>query len=225
MYDYRASAGAFYQRFGKGQATKWGITASADETPARIVYSAMGQEVLAGTAWTATLADDLTDGYFTLQTSTSTVEADYDTPNVNPTSVITNVSDVTILVERSATPQQTADGVNVRYIGAGLVAPSGTATLVWADWDAYRATFFGAVAGTALSSTIVTGALDLNFKHTTQASWNFEVYIPAVQFQAAAPAPSPDGGVLTLPVTLNIQKPTTGSHVQPILINGTSAAY
>ena len=132
---------------------------------------------------------------------------------------------VSIDVDRPATPVLAADGVNVRYIGAGKVVPSGTMTMVWADWDAYRASYFGSVGGSTASATVVTGALDLNFKHTSQATWSFELYVPAVQFRVAPPTPDPAGGPLTLEVTLNIQTPTTGSHVQPILINSTSASY
>ena len=224
LYSEWPSAGAFEQTFGKGQATGMTFSATADENPLRISYRATGQEPSVAT-YSVTTADDLSDGYFTLRSATANIEADFDTPNANPTVAITNVTAVSIDVDRPATPVLAADGVNVRYIGAGKVVPSGTMTMVWADWDAYRASYFGSVGGSTASATVVTGALDLNFKHTSQATWSFELYVPAVQFRVAPPTPDPAGGPLTLEVTLNIQTPTTGSHVQPILINSTSASY
>lgn len=224
LYTEWPGAGAFEQTFGKGTATSFGITANADGGPARVRFGAMGQTP-SKTNYTVTTADALTGGYFTLQHASATIEADFDTPNVNPSGAITNVTQVSIDVARSATPVLTADGIGITYIGAGKVVPSGSLTMAYSSWDAYQASYFGSVSGTAVSSTVVTGALALNFKHTVQSGWSLEIYVPAVQFKVATPVPSPSGDVLTHEVTLNIQAPSSGSHVVPVLTNSTSAAY
>ena len=166
MYSEWPAAGAFEQTFGKGQATGIGFTADQDGGPLRIRYTAMGQTPRG--AYTVTTADDQTQGYFTLQSATATIKTDLDTPDVTPTVSATNVQAVTINVDRAATPVPTADGISVTNIGSGKVTPTGTATFIYNNWEAYRATYFGAVAGTAVSSTIVKGALKLNFTHTPQ---------------------------------------------------------
>ena len=223
MYSEWPAAGAFEQTFGKGQATGIGFTADQDGGPLRIRYTAMGQTPSVA-SYTVTTADDQTQGYFTLQSATATIKTDLDTPDVTPTVSATNVQAVTINVDRAATPVPTADGISVTNIGSGKVTPTGTATFIYNDWEAYRATYFGAVAGTAVSSTIVKGALKLNFTHTTAAD-TFSLYCPAVQFKATAPAPSPTGDPITFEVALNIQKPASGDHVQPVLTNSLTAVY
>ena len=224
VYSEWPNASALEQTFGKGQATGISFIAQADETAGRVVFTAMGQEVTVA-AWSATVTDDLTAGYFTLHHASASIKHDFDTPNVAPTVALTGVTNVRIDCNRSATPVQTADGVTLTNIGPGLGEPTGTMDLLWSSWDAYRASYFGAVAGTSLSATIVTGALSLKFIHSITSTWSFEVYVPAVQFRVAPPTPNVTGDALAQTVTLNIQKPSSGSHVQPILINNVTPAY
>jgi hypothetical protein len=227
LYTEWPGAAAFEQTFGKGQATGIGFTADQEGGPLRIRYTAMG-ETPSVTAYSVTTADDQTQGYFTLQSATATIKTDLDTPNVTPTVSATNVQAVTINVDRPAVPVYTADGISVTNIGVGKVVPTGTATFIYPDgagWESYRATYYGSVAGTAVSPTVVQGALKLNFTHTTDATATFSLYCPAVQFKATAPTPAPAGDPLVFEVALNIMKPSSGDHVQPVLINGLTAVY
>lgn len=224
LYTEWPGASAFEQTFGKGQATGIGFTANQDGGPLRVRYTAIGETPTVA-SYSVTTADDQTQGYFTLQSATATIKTDYDTPNVTPTVSATNVQSVTVNVDRSATPVLTADGTSVSNLGAGKVECTGTATFIWTDWDMYRITFYGSTAGTTISPLTVTGALKLNFTHTTDATATFSLYCPAVQFKATAPAPSPSGDPLTFDVALNILKPSSGDHVQPVLVNGLTAVY
>jgi hypothetical protein len=226
LYTEWPGAAAFEQTFGKGQATGMGFTADQDGGPLRIRFTAMGQTPSVA-SYTVTTADDLTQGYFTLQSATATIKSDLDTPNVTPTVSQTNVQSVAINLDRAATPVPTADGTTVTNIGVGKATPTGTATFIYPDgagWESFRATFYGAVAGTAVSPTVVTGALKLNFTHTTAAD-TFSLYMPAVQFKATSPAPSPSGDPIIFDVALNIQKPTSGDHIVPVLTNSVSTSY
>ena len=218
------NAGAFEQTFGRGQATGFSITATADESPARVRFAAMGETATVAN-YSSTVPDDLLDGYFTLQTTGAKIELDFDTPNVNPAGAVTNVQSVTLNVDRNATPMPTADGLTVTNLSVGKVMPSGTMSLIYNSWDAFRATNYGSVAGTSSSPVVVTGALEVSFIHNLTAAWTLTFYMPAVQFKADAPVPNPAGEGIIVPVTLNIQKPASGDHVQPILINNTTLAY
>lgn len=217
-------ASSFEETFGKGLLSGFSIKGTADETPMRVKWSALGQTPAVAN-YSATLADNLLDGYFTLQAASTTIEVDFDTPNVNPSSAVTNVQDVEIGYTRTASIVPTADGVTASNISLGKVQPYGSATLIFADFDAYRASYYGAVAGTAASATIVTGAMEINCKHSVNATWALAIYVPAVQFRVPNVTPSPAGGPLLVPVTLNIQKPASGDHIQPVLTNSTSTAY
>jgi hypothetical protein len=218
------SAAATERRFSGGLGSYISFAGDSGGGPLRISYNAMGTtyENLSYTAGTTAL---LSDGWFQLQLASSTIELDYDTPNVNPSVAATWIRSYEITVEREVTAEPTADAFTVSNLGQGRVICGGTLEMLYNSWDAYNATHFGAVAGTAQSPTIVYGALDLNFKHTVQAGWTFELYVPKVMFTVGPVVPNPDGSALTQPVTLNIATPAAGSPVQPILVNAVTPAY
>lgn len=230
FYSHWTDAGINYeQTFGKGLVTGITFSGSAEGGPLRVAVAALGQEVTGATtsAFPATTADLLTAGWFGLQLASASIELDIDTPNVNPSVVVTNVRSYSLNVARSASPEPTATGITVTNLAQGKVQNTGTLEVLWDSvaLDTYRASFFGSAAGTAVSSTIVTGALALNFKHSVSATSLLELYIPKVQFQAAPAVPNPDGSALSQTITLNVFKPTSGDHVQPILTNNVTPAY
>lgn len=223
MYD-TFGAGTLTQTYAKGLATKIGFTATADGGPLRVQYGAVGQAPSI-TAYTVTTADALTNGYFTLQQASTSVLIDVDTANSAPGSETESVQSVTITVDRGVTPQPIADSVNVSNIAQGKLTTGVQMSFLYTSWDAYHASYFGSVAGTAASSTIVKGAMLVTFQHTVQATWNFTIYIPSLVFHVDPPAPDAGGAPLTLTVNGYATKPSAGDHIQPVLTNGVSAAY
>ena len=223
------SAINYEQSFGKGLATSIGFAINSEGGPLRVTLAAMGQTVTgaATTAFPATVTDLLTAGWFGMQLASATIQLDIDTPDVDPSVTVTNVKDFQLTVGRSATAEPTASGTTVTNISQGKVQNTGSMTVLWDSvaLDTYRATYFGSAAGTSLSSTIVTGALDLNFKHSVSSNSTFKLYIPKVQFQAAPATPNPDGSALTQSITLNVFKPASGDHVVPTLVNNVTPAY
>ena len=230
MYSHWTDAGINYeQSFGKGLGRSLTFAGNQEGGPLRVTYAWLGQEVTgaATAAFPATTADVLTAGYFTMQHATAKIELDIDTPNVNPSVAVTNIRDFTLTVARDAAPEPTATGVTVTNIGQGKVTNTGQLTVLWDSvaLDTYRASYFGSAAGTTLSSTIVTGAIEFTFKHSVSTTSILTIYIPAVQFQAAPAVPDPSGSALTQTITLNVFKPSSGDHVQPALTNNVTAAY
>jgi hypothetical protein len=224
MYTNWVNAGAFQQTFGKGLGSSVGFTSTADGGPLEVAFSAVGQEVSVG-SFTVTTAEALANGYFQLQATGAKIELDVDTPDVNPSTQPEKIRNVTVVVDRGVTPEPVADSFTVSTLGQGLVVPSMTMEFLWTSWDAYRASYFGAVVGSAASPTIVYGAVEITWKHSIQAGWEFRIYIPRVALRAGAPSPDPSGPAIALPIEGAIGKPATGDHVQPVVINGTSAAY
>jgi hypothetical protein len=224
LYSEWTNASAFEQTFGKGQCSGITFSATNDGSPLTVGFSAVGQETTVAT-WTATATDNLDDGYFRLVETGGKIELDVDTPNVNPSTQPEKIQNFTLSVNRDITPEPVVDAFQVSTLGQGKVTFSGSMDWLWTSWDAYRATYFGAVAGTAASPTLVKGALELTCKHSSQGTWEFRIYIPSVSFRVGSVAPNADGSPLRLPVTMEIAKPTTGDHVQPILINSTSTSY
>jgi hypothetical protein len=224
MYSEWPGAGAHEQIFGKGLCTGMSFTATADNTELVVSHQAVGQSIERITHTRGT-EEAMANGFFTLQATGGKIELDYDTPNVNPASAATWIQSVTINATRTASPVPTADAVSISNFSAGRGEPGGTMQMLYNSWDAYNATVFGAVAGTTVSNTSVYGALELTFKHTVNAAWEFSLYMPRVIFDVAPVTPGTDGGPLTQSVTLQIEKPTTGDHIQPTLINGVTPAY
>jgi hypothetical protein len=211
--------------YAKGLCSSLTFTADAGGGPLKVAAAYVGQTP-SQAAFTVTTPETIAaQNYFMLQMAGATVEVDNDTPDVNPTTAITNVQDVSITVSRNVEPSPTVDSVTVANLHQGKVTTAGTLTFLYSTWQEYLATYFGSVSGTAVSATIVYGALDLTFKHTTVATSIFELYVPKVQFNVPRPSPNPDGSALTQSVTLNMAAPASGDRVQPILTNNVTPAY
>lgn len=218
------TAAAKERRFSGGLGSSMTFSGNAEGGPLRIGYEAMGT-TYEDLAYTGGAISALSDGWFQLQLAGATIEGDFDTPNVNPSTALTNIRNYSVTVTRNLTVEPTADSATVALLGQGRVEATGTLEMLYNSWDAYNATHFGSIAGTSQSATIVYGALDFNYKHTIQAGWTFELYIPRVFFSIQPVVPNPDGSALTQTITLEIAKPTTGSLVQPILVNAVTPAY
>lgn len=210
--------------YGKGVASSITFSADQDGGPLKVGLSAVGQ-VPSQATYTVGTTDTLTNGYFAMQLSGSTIEIDNDTPDVNPSSAVTNVENFSITVNRNVAPAPTADSVTVANLQQGKVTTTGSMSFYYSTWQEWLGSYFGTVSGTAVSSTILYGALDLTFKHTVQAGWSFELYCPKVQFKIPNRKPNAAGDALKLDVELNFAAPASGDRVQPILVNAVSTAY
>jgi hypothetical protein len=224
FYGRWPGAGTKYHTFGKGLATGMTFESSSDGGPLVVGYSAMGQTVT-DEASTVTTAATLADGYFALQATSSYIHGIPNTPNASPATPMTNVQDVKVEVVRNASVEPTADSTTVSNIAQGLVSFNVSMTWLWADWTVFNMNYFGASAGTTLSGTQVTGALELFWKHSVSANSTFKLYIPAMVFAAEMPEPNPDGSPLRMTVTGRVQKPTSGDHIVPTLVNNVTPAY
>jgi hypothetical protein len=223
-YTNWVNAGAFQQAFAAGLCSGMTFSSTAEGGPLRVGFNAIGQSTTVA-SFTVTNAETLALGYFQMQATGAKIELDVDTPDVNPSTQPEKVRNVTIGIERSVGPEPVADAFAVTNLSQGIVVPSGSMEFLWTSMDVYRSTYFGAVAGTTGSPTVVYGAIELTWKHSVQAGWTFALYMPRVAFRCGIPTPDPGGAAIALPVTLEIAKPASGDHVQPILTNGTTPAY
>jgi len=219
LYSKQGFSGNLSETFEAGQASAISFSFDQNGGPLKVGYKAVGKKPTVAT-FTTTTSAVLTDGYFTAAGGVLKFDEDTGTP-----ATVTNIQSGTVTVDRSVTPQPTADSVSVSLISLGKVDPSFALTLLWVDWQAYRATYYGAVGGSAPSSTIVAGSVELNFVHSVQAGWSFKLTIPSAVMVASPPEPNPDGGPLIVPITGYATKPGSGEHVQPILINAVSTSY
>lgn len=217
---YSTAPGSMLQTFEDGISA--GVSFSCDETggPLRIQSRWVGKKPTK-TSHTIGTTVALTDGFFTMTGGTIQYDEDASTYGAQ-----TNVQKATINVDRPVTPLSTADGISVNFLGQGKVDPTFTATLLYSSWDAYQATYYGSASGTAPSSTMVYGSLRLQFVHSIQSTWGFQLSIPKAAFTVASP-PQPDagGGPLTVEVAGFAARPASGDHVVPVLCQNVSTAY
>jgi len=207
------------ESFGKGLCAGLHFVVDENGGPLQISIAAVGQVPAVVAAPTVTVTDALTAGYFRCVGATLKYEEDSGTPVTQ-----TNIQSFDLGVERPVTPVKTADGVNVAYLAQGLVVPSLQMQLVWQDWQSYRATYYGAVGGSAASATMVAGSVELNFVHTVEVS-TLKFVIPKVALVTEPPVPNPDASPLLVTINAEILKPAAGDHVQPTLVNNVTPAY
>jgi hypothetical protein len=214
-----STAPSLAETFEAGLCSGIAFAVTEEGGPMRVTYKMVGKKPTVA-AHTITTSANLVDGYFTATGATLKFEEDNATPATQ-----TNIRAATVSIDRNAEALATADGVSVAYMSQGRVEPNFTMTLIYANWDAYRATFYGAAAGSAPSVTIVKGSVELNYVHTVQAGWSFKLTIPSAVMVAEPPQPDPGGGPLLVQVAGYATKPGSGDHVVPVLVNSVAAAY
>jgi hypothetical protein len=219
-----STAGTAKMSYANGVATELTFSADQEGGPAKLQWKAVGSTPSVAT-YSVTTTDAVGNGYFGMQLSSAAIEIDNDTPNVNPSSAVTNVESFSITVARNVEPAPTADSITVGNLAQGKLTLAGTMSFYFSTWQEWKASYFGSVTGSSASSTITYGALDLNFKHSSQSTWGLELYAPKVAFYIPNRQPDASGGALKLPVTLGFATPASGEHLQPILTNGVSSAY
>lgn len=192
------------------------------DRPLRVTYHAVGQTPSVAT-FTSTITESLANGFFTpLAAANGTLKFEEDSLTA---AAHTNIAGGKISVMREVTPVMTSDGVAVGYLAQGLVAITAHLDLVWENWDAYRSTYYGAAAGSAVSSSFPSGSVDVVFGHSSSATSIFELKLDKVNFITDPPQPDPGASPLMVSVDLAVLKPASGDHVKPLLTNNVTAAY
>jgi hypothetical protein len=217
--QYSTAPGPLAETFEAGICTGMAFVVTEEGGPLHITHKMVGKKPTVA-AHTITTSPSLADGYFTATGAVLKFEEDNATPVQQ-----TNIQKATITVDRNAEALATADGVSVAFLSQGRVEPNFTMTLLYATWDAYRATFYGSAAGTAPSATIVKGSVELNYVHSVQAGWSLKLTIPSAVMAASPPQPDASGSPLAVEIHGYATKPGSGDHVQPVLINAVSSAY
>jgi hypothetical protein len=192
------------------------------ERPLKITYHMVG-ETPSVAAFTVTTAQTLADGFFTpLAAANGLLKFDEDTS----TAVThTNIVSGKISVMRDVTPVMTADGATASYLAQGLVVVSGHLSTVWSDWDAYKTTYYQAVAGTSAGMTWPAGSVDLQFGHSSSATSIFQIKVDKALISTTAPQPDPAASPLLIDFDLLVNKPAAGDHCKVLLTNNTNAAF
>ena len=221
-YNIDLTGGAVEETFEAGRISEISFSSDENGGPLKVGFKATGKKPTIATYTNAT-PEALTGGYFTATGAVIKFEVDNATPVA-----VTNVQSFALTVSQAINALATVDSQSVGVLGAGKVEFALAMTLLFSsqqEMDAYRATYYGAAAGSTPSSTIVPGSVELNFVHTGTGTWSFKLVVPKVAMIASAMQPDAGGAPLTMAIAAEIMKPAAGDHVQPVLINAVATTY
>jgi len=207
--------GAVEETFEAGIQSGFSISGDGTGGPARVGVKYVGKRPTIASYTNATPQVVATVGYFTFSGAVLQYEVDSGTPVTE-----TNIQSLSLTVDRPVTPIATADSVSVGYLALGKVECNVSMTLLMDDHEAYRATFYGAVAGSTPSATIVAGSVKFNLVHSITGGHSASFTMDKVWLQAEPPQPDPSASPLTVTINGVIEKPASGDHIKPVVING-----
>jgi len=211
--------GAVEETFEAGIMSEFSLSGDGTGGPARVGAKYVGKRPTVASYTNATAQVISTDGYFTFSGATLQYEVDSGTPVTE-----TNIQDLNLVVTRPVTAIATADSVSVGYLALGKVEATVSMTLLMDDHEAFRATFYGAVGGSTPSSTLVHGSVKFNLVHSITGGHSASFTMDRVWLQAEPPQPDPAASPLTVTINGAVEKPASGDHVKPIVINAIAAA-
>ena len=212
-------AGAVEETFEAGIMSEFSISGDGTGGPARVGAKYVGKKPTIATYTNATPQVIGTDGYFTFSGAVLQYEVDAGTPVTE-----TNIQSLSLVVPRPVAPVATADSVSVNFLALSKIEPTVSMTLLMDDHEAYRATFFGAVAGSTPSATLVKGSVKFNLVHSITGTHSASFTMDSVILMAEPPQPDPAASPLTVTINGVITKPASGDHVKPVVVNAIAAA-
>ena len=86
--------------------------------------------------------------------------------------------------------------------------------------DLYRAVKTGSASGTEIANTIVTGALQVTFEHSSNSDWSFTAKLPAIPWTIEAMNVSVEGGPFDLRLSTDGAIAVNGTSIEFLVVNG-----
>jgi hypothetical protein len=215
---YATKPGGLIETFEDGQISGIAVSADSPGAPIRVNVKAMGKRPTVA-SYSGGTAMALSDGYFIAAGGQFAYEVDAATPVVG-----TNVQSTTITLDRGVTTVPNLNSIFPNNLSYSKFDVSFNTTLIWNDDEAYRATYYGGVAGSTPGAAFVKGSLAFTFRHTVSDYW-LKLTIPSAVFAVDAPQPDASGGPYLVTVNGFATKPASGDILEVSLGNGVATAY
>jgi hypothetical protein len=222
----RRPGGPLFEKFGDGTVTDLEFNFSQGEM-LQTHCKLMGYTPsVLGSTYTAGVTEAITSAgtYLTYVGATVKIEEDSQTP------ATTNggyVQSGTLGFHRAVSLEQTT-ALNPSHRGVGKFSVGGNFDVLWYNYEAYRATYYGAVGGSASSLVPVFGSLDFLFQvgPTADATQTLQIQFPQTQLYLNEPPDSnTSGDPVHVAIDLKTSKPTSGSQATVILKTILPATY
>ena len=218
--------GAQYEKYVDGLMSELSLDFSAADPFIRVGAKFVGKTPSKlGSAYTPGTTESLAPGneYFTTVGATLKLNID-----ASPaTTTITNVASGTLRVTREVADVPTVDSLTPVYVYAGFYDIGCSLELVWQDYNAFAATYFGSVSGTTPSATIVSGAFDFTFPAQGNSNHSLQVVSKQMTFLLNDPPDiDPGGGAVTLTIEGIATRPATATDIFTVTLkNAVGTAY
>lgn len=215
--------GDLYERFIDGLIEELVIQFQND-SPLRVQARAKGKtsEVLGG-AYTATTTEKYTQDGEYLTSIGGDLQLDVDGSTL---ASVTNIVSGTIRIMRTTDLVFTAEGVTPGVISRGRYEVGVALDTVWQDYDAYRATYYGGVAGSTNSASVVMGSTSFTFACQNSATSQLVIAVPNVALLVPEPPTAdPSGAPLKVGIDGMAVTPAAGSIITADLTNDVTPAY
>lgn len=213
--------GGLYEKFWDGQIESITLGFESGE-PLDLGIVAMGKaSSILGSAYTpgTTVQTGAADDWLTYVGA----EVKLDIDSTPATTITPYIESGSIQVSRASSLIPSADGSIPIGIRRGPFNIKVSLEATWDSWDAYRATFYGSTAGSAQSTTLVTGSLILKTTSRFTATRELTVKIP--ELLLLAEPVQPGSGILTQRLEGYGTYGGSAASTQWELLNAQSAAY
>lgn len=154
--------------------------------------------------------------WFTFVGATVTFDEDSQTPVAH-----TEVQSGTLTLSRTVGLEQT-NAITPSHRNVSWFRTGCSLDVIWQDYQAFKATYYGAVAGTTPSALVVQGIVDITFAvgPTANANQTLEVQLKNVALLVNDPPdPNPNGDTLKMTLVGTSSAPTSGELVTVTLKN------
>lgn len=221
FYQQVGSSSAAMQKLTKAKVSSLGISAEG-VTPPAVTLEMTG----ASAEWTATTTwsgpgDDM-DEWFTSAGATVLLALSGSSPSAVPSYMALNSFECTI--ESPVETLRKFGSASADSVVEGSATCSCTLSGTCSDTQVYRICKTGTAAGTSVSSSIITGALQVTFPHISDANQSLVVKFPAIPWNCEALNVDVEGGPFDLTLSTDGALAVDGTSVE-IIVQNKVASY
>lgn len=204
--------GALYEKWTSGSLESLTLSARVGDPNLEVAAEIIGLASSVGSAYTAGATEAMSSR---LTAIGGTVAADWGAGSATRS----NVSAFSVRLSRPTIVHPDYESPSAIRIDHEALRIEVALSLIFEDYAAYRAAFYGGESGTSLSSTVAEGSALFDFEETLSLS------IPRVAWSMDAPEASGDGGPVIATLSGIGLRPPSGAPVTVVVVNSRSTAY
>ena len=222
FFQQVGSSSAAMQKLAKAKVSSLNISAEG-VTPPAITMEMTGTEAtwLATTTWSG--PGNAMDEWFTSAGATVLLALSGDEPGAVPAYIALNSFETTI--DSPLTAMRKFGSVSASEVADGACTVSVSLSGTCSDTKVYRIVKTGTESGTDVSSTILTGALQVTFPHISDDDQSLVLKFPAIPWNCEALNVDVEGGPFDLTLSTDGAIAEDGTSIEVLLTNKQTTAY